>query len=47
MQVIIAVLAFVSFTLTIIGLSDCEPLIAGAGIVGLVATFMSEDIAAL
>lgn len=47
MQVLIAVLAFVSFTLTIVGISDCEPLIAVAGIAGLVAAFMSEDIAAL
>ena len=47
MQFLIAVLAFVSFTLAFIGLADGEPLVAVAGIAGLVAAFMSEDIAAL
>ena len=47
MQVLTAILAFVSFTLAIIGLADNEILIGLTGIVGLVAAFMSEDIAAL
>ena len=47
MQIIIAILAFVSFTLAFIGLADGEALVALAGIAGLVAALMSEDIAAL
>lgn len=47
MQVLITILAFVSFTLTIVGLADGETLVTITGIVGLVTAFMSEDIAAL
>lgn len=46
MQVLIALLGFVSFTLAIIGLADGETLVTLAGIVGLVTAFMNEDIAA-
>ena len=47
MQVLIALSGFVSFTLAFIGLADGEALVALAGIAGLVAALMSEDIAAL
>ena len=46
MQVLIALLGFVSFTLAFIGLADGEPLVAVAGIVGLLTAFMHEEIGA-
>ena len=44
MKILIAVLGFVGFTLAVIGLADNEPLIALAGIAGLVAALMHEEI---
>lgn len=46
MQVLIAILAFVSFTLAIIGFADGETLVTLAGIVGLLTAFMHEEIGA-
>ena len=44
MKVLIAILGFIGFTLAIIGLADNEPLIALAGITGLVAALIHEEI---
>ena len=46
MQIIIAILAFVSFTLAAIGLADGDMLVTLAGITGLVTALMHEEIAA-
>lgn len=46
MQVLIAVLGFVSFTLAAIGIADCDLLVTLAGITGLVVALMQEEIAA-
>lgn len=46
MQIIIAILAFVSFTLAFIGLADNDMLISLVGIVGLLTAFMHEEIGA-
>ena len=44
MKYLIAILGFVGFTLAIIGLADNEPLVALAGITGLVTALMHEEI---
>ena len=46
MQVIIAVLGFLSFVLAFIGLADGDLLVTLAGITGLVTALMHEEIAA-
>ena len=46
MQVIIAVLGFLSFVLAFIGLADGDLLVTLAGITGLVTALMHEEIRA-
>lgn len=46
MKIIIAILAFVSFTLAFIGLADNDMMVSLAGIAGLLTAFMHEEIGA-